>query len=131
MSTKVVVTAELSASEEKEGMTEEEVREEDGPEDGDKEGEDDVETTVEPEAPRTKRGTPPGDRSRIGQSASIWLSERSLGALQAVNGRVITGGEGTAEPPPCDGWLLEFDLLASVGRLTLTVTAGSSPMIVE
>jgi hypothetical protein len=122
------VTAELNTSGEKEGTTEEEVREEVGAEDDDKAGEDDVETTVgEAEASRVKPGTP-GDRSRIAQSASIWLSGGSLGALQAANGRAVTGGEGTVEPPP---WLLEFDLLASVGGLTLTVTTGPSPMTVE
>jgi len=125
------VTAVLSTSGEKDGKTEEEVREEDGAEDEDKAGEDDVETTVEPGAPRIKRGTPPGDRSRIVQSASIWLSVGSVGALQAANGRVVTSGEGTVEPPSCDVWLLEFDLLASVGGLTLTATPGSSSMTVE
>jgi hypothetical protein len=71
-----VVTAELSASGEKEGKTEEEVREKDGAKDGDKAGEDDAETTIgeAAEAPRTKPGTPPRDRSRMTQSASIWLS---------------------------------------------------------
>lgn len=122
------MTAELSTSGEKEGKTEEEVREEDGAEAEDKAGEDDVETTVEAEVPRIKRGTPPGDRSRIAQSPSIWLLGRSLGALQAANARVVTGGEGTAESLP---WLLKFDLLASVGELTLTVTPGSSSMTVE
>ncbi len=126
-----MVTAELSTSGEKEGKAAEEVREEDGAEDEDKAGEDDVEMTVEAEAPRIKRGTPPPDRSRITQSASIWLPGGSLGALQAANGRVVTGGEGTVEPPPCDVWLLEFDLLASVGGLTLTVTPGSSSMTVK
>ena len=125
------MTAELSTSGEKDGKTEEEVREEDRAEDEDKAGEDDVETTVEAEAPGIKRGTPPGDRSRIAQSASIWFSGGSLGALQAANGRAVTGGEGTVEPPPCDVWLLEFDLVASVGGLTLTVTSGSSSMTVE
>jgi hypothetical protein len=125
-----VVTVELNTSGEKEGTTEEEVLEEDGAEDEDKAGEDDVETTVgEAEASRVKPGTPPGDRSRIAQSASIWLSGGSLGALQAVNRRAVTGGEGTVEPPP---WLLEFDLLASVvGGLTLTVTPGPSSITVE
>jgi hypothetical protein len=127
-----VVTAELSTSGEKEGETEEEVCEDDGAEDEDKAGEDDAETTVgEAEATTIKPGTPPGDRSRIAQSASIWLSGGSLGALHAANGRVVTGGEGTAEPLPCDVWLLEFALLASVGGLTLTVTPGSSSMTVE
>jgi hypothetical protein len=122
------VTAELNTSGGKEGTTEEEVREEDGAEDEDKAGEDDVETTVgEAAASRVKPGTPPGDRSRIAQSASIWLSGGSLGALQAANGRAVTGGEGTVEPP----WLLEFDLLASVGGLMLTVTPGPSSMTVE
>lgn len=108
---------------------EEEVREEDG----DKAGEDDAEMTIgeAAEAPRIKPGTPPGDGSRMAQSASIWLSEVSLGARQAANGRVVTGGEGRVEPPPCDVWLLELDLLAPVSGLTLTVTRGSSSMIVE
>lgn len=126
------MTAELSTFGENDGKTEEEVCEEDGAEDEDKAGEDDVETTVEAEAPGIKRGNPPGDRSRIALSASIWLSAGSLGALQtSANGRVVTGGEGTVEPLPCDVWLLEFDLLASVGGLTLTVTPGSSSMTVE
>ncbi len=125
-----MVTAELSTSVEKEGKTEGEVRG-DGAGDED-EAEDDEETKIgEAEAPRTKPGTPPGDRSRMAQSASIWVSGGSLDALQAANGRVVTGGEGTAEPPPCDVWLLEFDLLATVGGLTLTVTLGSSSMTVE
>jgi len=67
------VTGELSTSGEK-GIKSEE---EDGAEDEDKVGEDDAETTIgkAAEAPRTKPGTPPGYRSRMGQSASIWLSE--------------------------------------------------------
>ena len=97
-----MVTAESSTFGEKEGKTEEEVREEDGAEveDKDKAGEDDVETTVEAEAPRAKRGTPPGDRSRIAQSPFIWLSGRSLGALQAANVPFVTGGERTEALPP-------------------------------
>jgi hypothetical protein len=126
------VTVELNTSRGKDGKTKEEVREEDGAEDEDNAGEDDVETTVEEvEAPRIKPGTPPGDRSRIVQSASIRLSRDSLGAPQAANGRVVTGGEGTVGPPPCDVGLLEFDLMVSVGGLTLTVTPGSSSMSVE
>jgi hypothetical protein len=128
-----VVTAELSTSGGKEGKTEEEVCEEDGAEDEDKTGEDDDEETKigEAEAPRTKLGTPPGDRSRMAQSASIWVSGGSLGALQAANGRVVTGGERTAKHPPWDIWPLEFDLLASVGELTITVTPGSSSITVN
>jgi hypothetical protein len=128
-----VVTAELTTSGGKDGKTEEEVGEEGGVGDEDEAGEGDEETKIgeAEEAPRTKPGTPPGDKSRMAQSASIRVSGGSLGALQAANGRVVAGGEGIVEPPPCGVWSLEFDLLASVGGLALTVTLGSSSMTVE
>lgn len=123
-----MAATELSTSGEKERKTEEEVREEDGA--NDEAGEGDT-TLGEAVAPNIKPETPPGGGPRIAQSVSMRLPLGMLGALQATNGRAVTGGKGAVTPPSCDVWLLGFDLLASVGGLPSTVDPGSSSMTIE